>query len=1057
MSFFIKIALFFILLLQITNCFSQIYNFKTYNEDNGLPQNYIYSISQTSDGFLYLSTGNGFSAFGGNKFKTFTSKDSLCENFVNIHFNDSRGIIWLGHYQNGISYLKDSKFYKIKNSESLASKVISFTEDRKKNIWFVVQGIGIFYIDSAFTIQKPEFNEVYFFNCISVDNSGNLLSGTDNGLLYFDIKNEQKPKLICKHPELENKNIKFITKDALSSFFYWLAIPGEGVYGMKKANNKYNVSTIIAKELNSTTKNIACIYSDKSSNLWISLSEEGLKKIVFTGNKDFYKVQTINHNNGLHNLYIQSIFQDFEENMWFGTFGGGLIQMPVERFVFLKPELDSDIKSILIDNYSNILLGTQNGLVVYDLLDNTKTKIFDSKNGFVNDKVNALFQDKSGVIWIGTEQNGLFTLNSESWKFENYSKKNKLSSLSVNCISQNKSLQIVIGTKEGVYFVNPKTLEIVLVTTIEGLLHNNVVKMMSDTRNRLWLCSKGTPPYYLDNDEFNVIKDIPELQILTLNSYAEDRNGLIWISTEGDGILCYDGKNTKNFRVEDGLVSNYCYSVICSNDNELWVTHKNGLTCIKQSGKSFVRYTKNDGLLFNENNLNSCFKDKKGNIWLGTTEGIVLCNTDQNKIKINEPKTQILLLTLNNKIYTNKDIIDLSYDNYSVKVDYIGISLTDPSKVSYKYRLLGLDTTWRKTNERFIEYSKISDGIYTFQVLACNRDGIWNTKPVEISFEINEPYWKKIWFWFLIFILLIGIVFILTQIRTNNLIKAKLILEKKVEVKTQQLREEKEQIEKIKIILEEKNKDITDSINYAKRIQVALMPSKHSFIKEFPRTFIYFKPRDIVSGDFYWFGETHDSYIIAVVDCTGHGVPGAFMSLIGSTLLNEILANKNISSPAKILTELNSNVIKALSQDHDISSSRDGMDISMASINKTKTKMLFSSAARPMYYVRNQVLHSVNLRTQSIGSSYTNIVKKYTDVEIDLLPNDIFYFFSDGFIDQFDEHDEKKFSSARIKKMFLKIADMESCFQLNEVEKTFNTWRGNVRQIDDVTVIGVKI
>ncbi len=1057
MNRFIKLTLFFTLLLQISNCFSQIYNFKTYNEDNGLPQNYIYSISQTDDGFLYLSTGNGFSAFGGNKFKTFTSKDSLCENFVYTHYNDSRGIIWLGHYQNGISYLKDSKFFKIKNSESLASKVISFAEDRKKNIWFVVQGKGIFYIDSNFKIQDPEFSEDYFFNCISVDNSGNLLCGTDNGLLYFDINIEQKPKLICKHPELENKNIKFITRDALSTSLYWLAVPGEGVYGIKKGNNNYKVSTIIVKELNSTTKNIACIYSDKSSNLWVSLSEEGLKKIIFTGNKDFYTVQTIDQNNGLQNLYIQSIYQDFEDNMWFGTFGGGLIQMPVERFIFLKPELVSDIKSILIDNSANILLGTQNGLLVYNLIDKTKTKIYDSKNGFVNDKVNALFQDKSGTIWIGTEQNGLFTLNTDSWKFENYSKKNRLSSLSVNCISQNKSLQVVVGTKEGMYFINPKTSESVLVTTIEGLLHNNVIKILLDSKNRLWICSKNTPPYYLDKDEFNVIKDIPELKILALNSYTEDRNGVIWISTEGDGILSFDGNNTKNFRVEDGLISNYCYSIICNNNNELWVTHKNGLTCIKQSGKSFVRYTKSDGLLFNENNTNSCFKDKKGNIWFGTTEGIVLCNTEQNKIKISEPKTQILLLTLNKKKFTKNETIDLSYDNYSVKVDYIGISLTDPSKVNYKYRLLGLDTTWRRTNERFIEYSKISDGIYTFQVLACNRDGIWNIQPAEITFKINEPYWKKIWFWFLIFILLIGVIFILTQIRTQNLIKAKLILEKTVKIKTQQLREEKEQIEKIKIILEEKNKDITDSINYAKRIQVALMPPKESFLRAFPKTFIYFKPRDIVSGDFYWFGETDDSYIIAVVDCTGHGVPGAFMSLIGSTLLNEIINNAKISSPAQILTELNKNVIKTLSQDLDFSSSRDGMDISIASINKSHTKMLFSSAARPMYYVRDQVLHSVNLRTQSIGSSYTNIVKKYTDVEIDLLPNDIFYFFSDGFIDQFDEQDEKKFSSARIKKMFLKIADMESCIQLNEVEKTFNSWRGNVRQIDDVTVIGLKI
>jgi serine phosphatase RsbU (regulator of sigma subunit) len=198
-------------------------------------------------------------------------------------------------------------------------------------------------------------------------------------------------------------------------------------------------------------------------------------------------------------------------------------------------------------------------------------------------------------------------------------------------------------------------------------------------------------------------------------------------------------------------------------------------------------------------------------------------------------------------------------------------------------------------------------------------------------------------------------------------------------------------------------------------------------------------------------------YIIAVVDCTGHGVPGAFMSLIGSTMLNELLNNHKITSPSQILTELNYNIVKVLNQDIDLSSSRDGMDISIASINKSKTKMFFSSAARPMYYIRDGVLNVVNMRTQSIGSSFSNKKKKYYDVEIDLLPNDMFYFFSDGFVDQFDKNDELKYTSRRLKQLFLKIADMEPDNQFNEIEKTFNLWKEDTRQIDDITIVGLKI
>ena len=1037
-----------------TTCFSQIYNFRTYTEDNGLPQNYIYSISQSKNGFLYLSTGNGFAAFGGNKFKSFTIKDSLCENFVNIHFTDSKGIIWLGHYQNGISFLKNNKFYKIRKSETLGSKVISFAEDKQQNIWFIVQGKGLYYIDSTLQIQKPSFNEEYFFNCICIDNTGKLITGTDNGLLIFDIKNKLKPELLSNIIELENKNVKFITCDATSNGHFWIAIPGEGIFGIKQYKTTYKLSLRITTDLNSLTKNILSIYSDQSSNLWVSIADEGLRKIKFSNNNDFYTVSTINKVNGLPDLYIQSICQDYENNMWFGTFGAGLIEMPIEKFSFFKPEFNSNISSILIDNSYEIFLGTSNGLLLYNKADSSKTKLFNSINGFVNDKINAIFKDKSGTIWIGTDKNGIYNLDTKSWVFSNFSKQNKLDILSINSITQNLDRQILVGTRDGAYFINPKTFETVLITTYEGLLHNNVNSIYCDKRNRIWFCSNGAPPYYLEKNEFNALKNIPTISV---SSVVEDINGLIWISTEGDGVFSYDGENIRNFRVEDGLMSNFCYSIVCNNINEIWLTHKNGLTCIKNSGNSILRFGKSDGLLFNENNSNSYFKDIKGNLWFGTTEGLVFYNSDKNTNKIIEPRAEILQITLNNIKFTIDKKIEMPYSEYNVKIDFIGISLTDPQKVKYKYRLLGFDTLWRFTSDRVVEYPKLTDGLYTFQVVACNRDGVWNSDPKEISFKIDAPYWKRIWFWFLITLFITGIIYLFILIRIRNLVKAKIILEKKVEIKTLQLREEKEQIEKIKLILEEKNKDITDSINYAKKIQIALLPSKDNLLKAFPKAFIFFRPRDIVSGDFYWFEETNDSYIIAVVDCTGHGVPGAFMSLIGSTLMNEIVNNKKITTPAEILTELNRDVIKALSQDVELISSRDGMDISIASIDKSKTKMIYSSAARPMYYVRNQSLNIVNLKTHSIGSSYTNKETNYYDVEIDIFPNDIFYFFSDGFADQFDKNDEKKFSSGRLKNMFTKIADQEACNQLEMVENILNNWKGNQRQIDDITIIGLKI
>lgn len=1039
--------------------FGQVYDFNIYTEDNGLAQNYIYSISQSSDGFLYLSTGNGFVAYEGNKFKTYTTNDSLSENFVNTHYIDSRKTIWLGHYQSGISYLKKGVIKKIKKTEELGSKIVSFAEDANKNIWFVVQGKGVYYIDTTFTLKGPVFTEDSAINCIKFDNSGNLLCGSNYGLSWYDIKNIKKPKLIAEGKEFKDKNVTLIIRDYQNASIFWLAIPGEGVYGVKLKSKRISKISGITNELSSDAKNILSIYSDHETNLWISLANEGLKKIVFPpgNNKDKYAVTTISKENGLSSNYIQTIFEDFEYNMWFGTFGNGLIEMPVYKFNFYKPEFSSDIKSILIDSTNFIWLGSTVGLIKYVPENKSQSVLYDAKNGFVKDQVNALLRDKNGKIWVGTELNGVFKLDVATTKFENFSKKNNLASISINCIAQTKSGTIIIGTKDGVYFINPETNKTDLLTTAEGLLHNNVRYIFCDSKNRIWFCSDGTPPYFLQNDEITVLRDIAELKSYSINSVSEDLRGLIWISTNGDGVFTYDGKKTQNFRVENGLISNFCYSAVVNYNNDVWVTHKNGMSRIKGIKHQITSYKKNDGLLFTNNNVNAAVSDLKGNLWFGNEEGLVLYNTKRNNITVAEPKTQILSLSFNGKPYNIDEPIRLPYSTYTAKIEYIGISLTDASKVLYKYRLLGLDSTWRTSDERILEFPKIADGKYTFQVLSTNRDGVWNTKPTEIAFEIALPLWKHIWFWLVLIVIVGALVYLFIKSRIKGLLRIKQKLESTVKEKTYQLQIEKEQLESIKVILEEKNKDITDSINYAKRIQESLLPTKESFISCFPKSFIFFKPRDIVSGDFYWFAETEKSYIVAAVDCTGHGIPGAFMSIIGTTILTDIVIDKKITAPSEILNQLNANITKLLKQDAAGSSSRDGMDVSICTINKEKTKMLYSSASRPMYYVRDGILNEINLRSFSIGGSYEDYEKTFTEVELDILPDDVYYLFTDGYADQFDKNDLKKFSAKKLKNLFTEIADKDSQTQHDVLEQTLYDWKGNCKQIDDITVIGVKI
>lgn len=181
------------------------------------------------------------------------------------------------------------------------------------------------------------------------------------------------------------------------------------------------------------------------------------------------------------------------------------------------------------------------------------------------------------------------------------------------------------------------------------------------------------------------------------------------------------------------------------------------------------------------------------------------------------------------------------------------------------------------------------------------------------------------------------------------------------------------------------------------------------------------------------------------------------MSIIGSTILTDIVIDKKITSPGEILTQLNNNIIKLLKQDTEGSSSRDGMDVSISCINKLKTKMQYSSASRPMYYVRDGILNEVNLKNFSIGGSYEEYNKDFSAIEIDLLPNDVFFLFTDGYADQFDKEDQRKFSSKRLKNLFLEISKLDSSQQDKIINSTFEDWKGDKNQIDDVTVVGFRI
>jgi serine phosphatase RsbU (regulator of sigma subunit) len=291
---------------------------------------------------------------------------------------------------------------------------------------------------------------------------------------------------------------------------------------------------------------------------------------------------------------------------------------------------------------------------------------------------------------------------------------------------------------------------------------------------------------------------------------------------------------------------------------------------------------------------------------------------------------------------------------------------------------------------------------------------------------------------------------------------------KKLWTQSTAIHKEKERINEIKIEIEIKHREVIDSVNYAKRIQEAILPSSREILECFPDSFILFKPRNIVSGDFYWLSQKDGKKIIACVDCTGHGVPGAFMSMIGNTLLNQIVNEKGITEPAEILNQLNKEVTYALRQSESGSSSRDGMDIAICSFeysvpsendsNMANTTILnYAGANRPLYYIRNNELEEIKADKFPIGGLDAENVKKFTTKTFLLHPNDYICVTTDGYADQFGQADDKKLKTKKFKEILLSIYQTPFEEQRRYLDSFIENWKGNQEQTDDMLVIGIKV
>ncbi len=1058
-----KYHLIFLLYLCAYFSFSQTYNFKNYNTEDGLPQSQVLSVFQDSKGYMWFGTNSGgVGKFDGNKFSSLTKNDGLIDDVVfsiaeNYHhellFGTSKGLsvfnhvrfknfnaqnglkniwiykllndndkTWIGT-QKGVFIYKDGKIAAFDKNQVLNnSTVYCIFKDKNDNIWFGTHQSGVIYYNiksntfKQFTMAEGLMQDFIF--SIDQDSDGTILIGTITGLNKID--NDLNVSQASEIRNNENISYSSLLRTGESSFYIGTYSEGIFLYDFKQKTmlSRYNLTNGL------TNNSVMCLLKDREENIWIGTNGAGVYK--FFSNKFTYYTKL----NGLSENYINAVSEDKLGNIWLALSSNGLAKLSKGTITSYKRGeknsvglIDNNINAILPMDNGTLYFGTDQGLYLFE-----DGKFKTLMNPLIKDKyISALYRDSKNRIWIGTNQ-GLFTL--QNGIFAEETKVNSIGEKGVQalilCITEDKFGRMLIGSEN-------------------GLLQYDGEKVVQ---------------FNGDNKFINA----------RVSCAVMDSMKNIWLGT-ADGIYLYNYKSFTRISKNVGLPSGFINLLLVDTKDNLYVGSNNGIDVLdlasfyKDQG-GVKHFGKEDGLLSLESNFNASYLSKDGRILIGTVGGLEIYDP---KIDGTNDKAPILNITDIKLFFGQEDIKEyakgmdtvthlptalvLPYSKNNITFKYIGISLIAPEKVLYKYKLEGLEKTWTPENSKTeVTYPSLPPGSYTFMVVSMNNDGVWNPEPATYSFEIMPPWYQTWWFYTLCFIVALSSVFAYNTIKTKKLIADKQKLEKQVDERTREVVKQKEEIQN-------KNNEITDSIKYAKNIQEALLPSLEQTQKSLQDCFILYLPKDIVSGDFFWHSDHNNIQFIAAADCTGHGVPGAFMSIVGNNLLNEIINQRNINEPGKILLELHKGVKIALNQNHQESERRDGMDIALCAIHRDEGKVEYSGANRPLWIFRknNNELEIVKPTKFPIGGLELEENRVYATNTISVSKGDIIYIFSDGFADQFGGPRGKKFMLSNMQKLLLDNVNQPMDVQRTNITEAFKTWKSNLEQIDDVLVIGIRI
>ncbi len=1031
------------------------YTFDNYSVGEGLSSSKIYAILQDHNDLVWLGTENGVTLFDGKDFQDYTFVQGLAENGVFSIMEDSRGNIWFGHLDGGITRYDGLNFEVIEfDSIKINGDITSFIETPDHKIWITTSGSGAFLVENPFGparemkvrqyLGKKGLSDRIFSSFLSKNNTFYCLS--DVGIRQYIPEKDSFGIFTLKHFTHFFSKTSML-EDRKGNFWF-------GTYhgGLLKYEKEKDTLIIYDSKRDGLGLNwVTCLLEDNKGNIWAGTYGGGVTRI-----KDG-QLKTYNDSNGLIGTFVQCLTEDHEGNILIGSRFHGLNIFKGEGFLLFDESdglNDPSVWSIYQDNKKRYWFGTNEGITVLDPgKEPGKQCLYYTQQGHgINDMARFLVSDSQEHIWVGTAQEGIFEYDPDKDRFYfDFFLNNRYlyRDMSVTALVVDKNDHLWVGTNDGVAYFEPETKKGTRYTQGDGLVGNGITALYLDRKKELlWIGSerkKGLTCYDFSKKIFERKIISEKITPLTITS---DPSGTLWIGTNM-GLFAYDGDTLfLHITEQDGLLANRINLLITDDHGNIYIGTNKGLNMYIPSENRIVVFSRrNSGSSgTTEVRKHAAYQDRKGYLWFGTANGVYRFDTAYAKRKNVEPLTHIRSMEVNYEPRRMVQGMKLNHNEKSIIFHYYSICLAVPDGVRYRVMLKGADADWRPiTTETRATYSALSPGHYTFMVKARNSDGLWNSKPVTFSFTIRPPFYLTWWFILLVIVILtVGIIGYI-KVREKNLIREKMILERKVAQRTAEVVEKSKE-------LEQKNKDITDSIRYAKRIQNAILPPTNLF----PDTFVFFRPKDIVSGDFFWMNTLGTKKFIAAVDCTGHGVPGAFMSFIGYNSLNKIVNERHITQASEILDQLNEEVYKTLhvqSKDEEV---KDGMDLALL-VYDTKTRELqYAGANNPMYLIRDGELQEFKADRFAIGMISVDTDRRFTNHTLQMEKGDMTYIFSDGYADQFGGPDGKKFKSRQMKQLFLKIHHLSPEEQKKILEETIIAWMSREEQVDDILVIGTR-